>query len=152
MKKIVNLSAVLVAILALGVITEKITFARLTVDAASRDVWCVGVSGAEVCVDSSGNFIPTTTNVSDLGTSSLKFKNVYVAGAYSGATGVFSGQLGLQNISSTTLASTTPLAAGSLVFSTTYKVVCASTGTSVGSFISLSSITAVANTTVECDI
>ena len=150
--KIIKLSAFLVAILVLGVLTEKITFARLTVDAASRDVWCVGVAGAEVCVDSSGHFIPTTNNVSDLGTSSLKFRNAYVAGAYSGATAVFSGQLGLQNISSTTLAATTPLAIGSLVYNTSYKVVCTSTGTSIGSFISLSSITHVANTTVECDI
>lgn len=80
MKKITGFLALLAAMFILAVMSERVTFGRLTSDAASRDVWCVGISGLEVCVDSSGNFIPTTTNVSDLGTSTLKFKNLYLDG------------------------------------------------------------------------
>lgn len=140
MKKIITLSAFLVAIVALGLVTEKITFARLTVDASSRDAWCVGIAGAEVCVDSSGNFIPTTTNVSSLGTSSLKFKNIYSAG-----------QIGLQSVSSTTLASITPIAIGAMIYNSSYKSVCVSTSTSIGSFVFISS-QAISGSPVECDI
>lgn len=40
---------------------------------ASADAFCVGKSGAEVCVDYLGNVVPTTANVQTLGTASLKF-------------------------------------------------------------------------------
>ena len=45
---------------------------------ASADIWCVGPSGAEVCVDSSGNVIPTTTNDTDLGPTSLVWNEVHM--------------------------------------------------------------------------
>src|SRR3989339_1808938 len=104
MKKILGLTAVLVMFVTFAVLTEKITFARVTSSADDRDVWCVGVSGAEVCVDSSGNFIPTTDDNVDLGTSSLQFKNIYIdgtayvdaisnEGATTGTTAAFSGTL-----------------------------------------------------------
>lgn len=80
MKKLTIFSAAIFAFLAFALLTEKISFARITSSAIDRDVWCVGVSGSEVCVDSSGNFIPTTNNAADLGTSSLKFKNLYLSG------------------------------------------------------------------------
>lgn len=51
--------------------------ARITT-ASSTDVWCVGPSGAEVCVDSSGNLISTTTNDADLGTSSLVWNELHL--------------------------------------------------------------------------
>lgn len=53
--------------------------ARVTT-AGSTDIFCVGPSGAEVCVDSSGNFLATTDNDADLGTSSLEWKDLYVDG------------------------------------------------------------------------
>lgn len=101
MKKITILASLVVAILGIAIINENVSFARLTSNSDSRDVWCVGVSGAEVCVDSSGNFIPTTDDVSDLGTSSLQFQDGYFdgtvyadvisnEGAYSGTSGTFS--------------------------------------------------------------
>lgn len=52
--------------------------ARVTASAADNDIWCVGPSGAEVCADSTGGFVPTTTNDADLGTSSLKWKALHI--------------------------------------------------------------------------
>ncbi len=52
--------------------------ARLTAQPASAaDIWCMGPSGAEVCIDSSGNLIPTTASDTTLGTSSLPWATVY---------------------------------------------------------------------------
>jgi hypothetical protein len=78
--------------------------ARITSSADDRDVWCVGTSGAEVCVDKSGNIIPTTDDTEDLGTSSLQFQDGYFdgtvytdalsnEGAYTGTTGAFTSTL-----------------------------------------------------------
>lgn len=52
---------------------------------ASADIWCSGgrlrgstvVANTEDCIDSSGNFVPTTTANQTLGTSSLSWSNVY---------------------------------------------------------------------------
>lgn len=77
MKKLLNLAGlILVATLILGVSTGRI-YARLTGTNPGTDVWCVGVSGAEVCVDTSGNFIPTTDNDTTLGTSSLRWATIH---------------------------------------------------------------------------
>lgn len=64
--------------LALGllVVTGRVSFARITT-ADNTDAWCVGISGSEVCVDSSGNFVPTTDNDTTLGTSSLTWAGIY---------------------------------------------------------------------------
>ena len=43
----------------------------------SPDTWCMGRSGAEVCIDRDGNFIPTTDNDTTLGTSSLRWATIY---------------------------------------------------------------------------
>jgi hypothetical protein len=54
-------------------------FARLTgtnPTGASSDAWCVGPSGAEVCVDYQGNVLPTTNNDTTSGTSSLRWADV----------------------------------------------------------------------------
>lgn len=48
--------------------------------ASSPDAFCVGASGAEVCVDASGNLIPTTDDDTDLGTTTLEWKNAYFDG------------------------------------------------------------------------
>lgn len=55
--------------------TGRVSFGRVTT-ADSTDVWCVGPSGAEICVDTSGNLVPTTDNDTTLGTSSLKWATV----------------------------------------------------------------------------
>ncbi len=55
---------------------------------AKQDAWSVHggdptcyaagyVSGCEVAIDVTGNFLPTVTNAQDLGTSALQFRNVY---------------------------------------------------------------------------
>lgn len=159
MKKIFGLVGFVMFLILVGLATEKITLARVTT--SDRDVWCVGVTGTEVCVDASGNFIPTTTNTVDLGTSALLFKNIYAttvtptsivnSGAYTGTTGTFSGQLGLQNISSTTLRTTAPMAAGAQVYCTSYQGVCVGTGTSAGAWIFVGS-SSVLGAAISCDL
>ena len=79
-KKINALFALAVVLLVLVVCSPTNIFARLTGQTTQRDQWCTGVSGAEVCVDSSGNFIPTTDDDTDLGTSALQWKDVYIDG------------------------------------------------------------------------
>lgn len=70
--------ALVCAALILGISSGKV-FARLTGSApASADVWCVGPSGAEVCVDASGNLLPTTDNDVTLGTSALRWATGYI--------------------------------------------------------------------------
>ena len=78
MKKSLHLVAILCTMtLLLGLGTGRV-FARLTGTEPGTDVHCVGVSGAEVCVDVSGNFLPTTDNDTTLGTSSLRWATAYV--------------------------------------------------------------------------
>lgn len=68
----------LVAALMLLSTTIRKVDARLTSPGSSdADVWCVGIDGAEVCVDSSGNLIPTTASDTTLGTASLPWSVVY---------------------------------------------------------------------------
>lgn len=45
---------------------------------ASADIFCVGPVGAEACIDSNGNVIPTTTLDTTLGTSSLVWNQAYI--------------------------------------------------------------------------
>ncbi len=73
-------AAFLGLILALAVIIAGFQgdlFARLTGTDPGTDVWCAGVSGAEACVDSSGNIVPTTTNDTTLGSSSFYWASAY---------------------------------------------------------------------------
>ena len=53
------------------------TYARLTGTDPGTDIRCDGPSGAEICVDASGNLIPTTDNDATLGTSSLRFSTIH---------------------------------------------------------------------------
>lgn len=79
MKKYFKLSGlILTAALILGVASGHV-HARLTGTTGNAET-CWGAAGVEVCVDTSGNWIPTTTNVGDLGTSALKWKDLYLAG------------------------------------------------------------------------
>ena len=78
MKKYLNLAGlILCAALILGVSSGRV-YARLTGTEPGTDQWCMGVSGAEICVDASGNLIPTTDNDTTLGTSSLRFATAYI--------------------------------------------------------------------------
>lgn len=77
MKKSLHVAAMLCTLtLLLGLGTGRV-FARLTGTEPGTDIHCVGPSGAEVCVDVSGNFLPTTDNDTTLGTSALRFATVY---------------------------------------------------------------------------
>lgn len=62
--------------LLLVVASGKVSFSRVTT-ASNTDVWCSGPSGREVCVDTDGNFVPTTDNDTTLGSSSLRWATVY---------------------------------------------------------------------------
>lgn len=78
MKKAFNFVGLLLAsVLILGISTGRI-HARLTGTEPGTDVSCWGVSGAEVCVDVSGNLLPTTDNDTTLGTSSLRWATAYI--------------------------------------------------------------------------
>jgi hypothetical protein len=80
MKKSLNFFALIsTAVLILGISTGKI-YARVTGTNPGTDVACFGPSALEVCVDVSGNILPTTTNIGSLGTSALKFKDLFLAG------------------------------------------------------------------------
>lgn len=96
----------IIALAVMGVFAfANISSARVTnATPDERDIFCVGPSGAEICVDASGNLIPTTDDDADLGTSSLQFKDVYIDGvayvdsisndgAFSGTNLVLSGSM-----------------------------------------------------------
>lgn len=78
--KSVGLVAFMFSFIILGGITHK-AMARLTgvnPNGAQSDIWCTGPVGAETCVDYLGDVIPTTTDDTDLGTSSLEWNNAYI--------------------------------------------------------------------------
>lgn len=93
-------------------------------------------------------FAPGTTNVNDLGSSALRFRNMYGVGLdISGNTTLgdaatdvitFTGLTQLQ-VSATPRSSITPTAAGQLIFNSTGKELCMSTGTSIASWVRVSS-------------
>lgn len=129
--------------------------ARVTGTQPSRstpDTWCVGRSGAEVCVDYSGNLIPTTDNDTTLGTSSLRWATGYivdlavgddltvtgdldVTGVVTASSGTFSSYLKATArfqappFSEAVLKVTTPTVTGELYYDTTNKEFVQSTGT-----------------------
>jgi hypothetical protein len=150
MKKIVWFSALLSSFLAMGLITENISFARVTDSADDRDAFCAGPSGAEACIDSSGDVIPTTDDDADLGTSSLQWQDGYFDGivyadaisndgAYTGTSGMFSGQVGIGSASSTTIATLVPSQVGAQIYNTTRYAICVGTAATAGSWIFQSS-------------
>ncbi len=74
-----NVSKVLLGLF-LGIMTVGVLTARVTSPVASTtpDRACWGPSGAEVCVDFSGNLVPTTDNDTTLGTSVLRWATAYI--------------------------------------------------------------------------
>lgn len=75
MKRAWQAAGLLAIALVIAVGVQKTLFARVTT-AASDDIFCAGPSGAEACLDSSGNWLPTTDNDTTLGTSSLRWATV----------------------------------------------------------------------------
>jgi hypothetical protein len=72
-KKILLLGAMLLAVIAFrGELMARITGTQPT----SADIACWGPDGAEVCVDASGNVVPTTDNDTTLGSSTLRWATV----------------------------------------------------------------------------
>lgn len=56
-------------------------YARQTgATSSDNDAACWGAAASEVCIDSSGNVIPTTDDNADLGTSSLEWQDAYFDG------------------------------------------------------------------------
>jgi len=77
MTKLRNLFVVVLLLVAAAATSGRV-YARVTAQGASdADIWCVGPSGAEVCVDVSGNFLPTTDNDTTIGTLALRFATGY---------------------------------------------------------------------------
>ncbi len=66
-----------IATLALILMLAGGAWARISTPYTGDDAWCVGDNGTEVCVDSSGNLLPTTSNDTTLGTSSYLWSAVY---------------------------------------------------------------------------
>ncbi len=106
-------------------------YARLTGTnpaGASADIVCWGPKGSEVCIDSSGNLIPTTTGASSLGSSALQFKNLQLAGAATVGTTLALWEYtsaGVQGLAGTP---------GMMIFNTTLNLPCISTGSAKQGF------------------
>ena len=78
MKKSLSLCLLLLSsLLVLGVSSGRV-FARITGTEPGTDISCWGPSGAEVCIDVSGNLLPTTDNDTTLGTSALRWATAYI--------------------------------------------------------------------------
>ncbi len=90
MKKSLNLLALaFTALIIVGLSTGKI-YARLTGTTGTAET-CWGAAGAEVCVDTSGNWIPTTTNTQALGSSSLQWNTANIKTLTPGTGGIING-------------------------------------------------------------
>lgn len=146
----------LCAVVVVGVWSGRI-HARLTGTDPGTDIFCVGPSGAEMCVSSTGSLVPTTTNVSSLGTSSLKFKDANLAGNASiggtmAVTGASTFGAALQPMVQTSyqIARLTPAASGYIIVNTTRKTICISTGTGVGAWVFISTQAADVTADSQC--
>ncbi len=147
MKSISKLFGRVVALALVLAFGASALFARVTPPAPARtapDTWCVGRVGAEVCVDYSGNLVPTSDDDTTLGTSSLSWSSAYIDDMVVGSTVTdsanFNGLVGL-GFHATPDASVTPLRAYQLIVNTTVPELCMSTGTAVGAWVRVSTPT-----------
>lgn len=70
--------ALLIAALSAVIVFRGTLLARITgTQPTSPDIFCTGPDGAEVCIDASGNIVPTTSNDASAGSSSLRWSNVF---------------------------------------------------------------------------
>lgn len=103
-------------------------------------------------VDSNGDLVPGADNTFDLGTAALSPANLFCDGtatiAVLSVTGSVSvgGQLGLLNQTTTQMLTLTPACpdakAGCMIYSSTNKELCVSSGTAVGAWVQASTTTA----------
>lgn len=77
MNKVFKLFGGLLCAAIIGGILSGRVYARLTGTDPGTDIWCMGPSGAEVCVDVDGDFYPTTDNDTTLGTSTLRWATIH---------------------------------------------------------------------------
>lgn len=118
MKKYLSLAGlILCTALILGVSSGHV-YARLTGTEPGTDQWCMGISGAEVCVDASGNLIPTTDNDTTLGTSALRFATAYIMDITVGDDLTVTGNLAVTSASTFAAASTYTGTGGMVIVST----------------------------------
>lgn len=153
MDKTLRLVALGVVALAIAIMSLKISDARITgvnPTGASADAFCVGKSGSEACVDSSGNLIPTTTAVSSLGSASLQWLSAQVSGTVAAKavvpTDTTSSRLHLPVVSTQTMITVTTTAGDQFLTQSTAKDlswVCISTG-------GVNSLVFSSNTAVAC--
>lgn len=107
-------------------------------------------------VISTGDLVPGAASSYDVGSAALPVDTVYAgnisASTITGSGNIVntSGQIVFQSISSTTLRTTTPAAAGAVVYCTTYASLCVSTGTGVGGWVFVST-NGFTGTSTACD-
>lgn len=113
MKKSLQLFGLLLIVSLAMLIKQGYVYARLTgTPPTSADIFCVGPTSLEVCVDASANLVPTTTGIGSLGTSSLKFNTINVGSVVPSDT--TSSRLHAVSISTTGMITMVPGAAGDL--------------------------------------
>lgn len=144
MKKTLKLAgALLCAILVLGIGSGRV-FARLAGTNPGTDIWCMGPSGAEVCVDTSGNLLPTTDDDTTLGTSALRWATAFIMDITVGddltVTDAMTvgGQTQLYTRTSTQIGALTPAGSGYMLINITTAGLCISTGTGAGAWVYVS--------------
>ena len=92
MKRMFIAVMVLLLFLMAGVQTQK-------VNAGWTDIWCVGGTSTQICIDSSGNLVPITAGGQNLGNDTYRFGTVSILDlslsfGISAATATFSGAVG----------------------------------------------------------
>ena len=136
MKNLVGRTALLIVGLAILVALAGIGSARMigtNPTGVNADPFCVGgritantvVSASEVCVDATGNVIPTTTGVSSLGTSALYWLNGFITSLTVKTT------FTPPSLTTTQVQAATPSAVGQVIYNSTLNNVCVSTGTTI---------------------
>lgn len=87
----------------IGISFSILSHARITgTQPTNADAWCAGPSGAEVCVDSSGNVVPTTTDDASSGSSSYRWSNVFTTLLNVSGASTLTGALGATTITAST--------------------------------------------------
>lgn len=149
MKKSLHFALMLLTgLLMLGIGSGRVS-ARLTGTEPGTDISCWGPSGAEVCIDVSGNLIPTTDNDTTLGTSVLRWATAYIMDITVGDDLTVTDTLTVTGpfvpLSKTKAQFDTldPVIAGEVYFCSdcTEKLLCVSTGTAAAQFQRVDSTT-----------
>ena len=88
MKKFWQFAGLLAMMTVVVILSNEVAFSRSTgVQPSGGDVFCTGGGTNEVCIDSSGNVLPTTTTGGDLGTAAFPWGAIYSSGSVSLAAG-----------------------------------------------------------------